>query len=147
TRLFKLDLQTWRATKLSEVPVAVDDFALSPDGRAIAMVTAPDSEVVTMEGSSKLTVLDLTDGRSTDLPDELWRKQAPSPYGRLTQPVWSADGKALAFAVGFDAYPSEVFVAVLGQGKPPAVSKVARPGYVSLHGGVDGGMQIRWRGK
>lgn len=147
TSFFKLDLRTWRVNKLSELPSAVDDFALSLDGRFVAMVTAANQEVATMEGSSKLTVLDLSNGRAIDLPDDLWRKFAPSPYGRLMNPVWSADGMALAFATCYDAYPSEIFVARLEQGKPPIISKVGRPGNVSLHGGVSGGTKIKWRGK
>jgi dipeptidyl aminopeptidase/acylaminoacyl peptidase len=146
TSLFKLDLQTWRVSKLVELPLYVDEFALSSDDKTVALITAADGVVITLEGKSKMTILDLPSGRYVDLPDEQWRKDAPSPYGQLQRTAWSADGKALAFAIGFDAYPSEVFVAAFEEGKPPVISKVPRPGHVSLHGGVGGGILLRWRG-
>jgi acylaminoacyl-peptidase len=146
TQVFRLDLGNWRTTRLVELSRAVDDFALSPDGQKLAAITGSDGEVITLEGQSKLTIVNLNDGAMTDLPDDLWRKQAPSPYGRIQGVKWSADSKALAFAVGFDGYPGELFVAVWQDAKPPQIKKIARPGDVSLHGGVDGGIQMQWRG-
>lgn len=146
TAINKIDLVNWRTTEITKYSGAVDDFSISPDGMRLAMITAPDGAVITMEGQSKATILDLADGQATDLPHEQWAKHLTSPYGRLSEPRWASDSKALAFAVGFDAYPSEIFVATW-DGKPePQISKVKRPGRVSLHGGVDGGTLLQWRG-
>ncbi len=147
TVLVKLDLNTWQTTPIKEYAGAIDGFAISPDGMRIAMIAASDGEVITMEGGSEVAILDVSTGATADLPDEEWRKNLPSPYGRLWGPVWSADSQALAFAVGFDAYPSEIFVATWTGQAAPQIRKVSRPGEVSLHGGVDGGGVLQWRGK
>jgi dipeptidyl aminopeptidase/acylaminoacyl peptidase len=146
TSFHRVDLRTWRTTPLATFTGAVDAFAISPDEKRIAMVTAPDGAVVSMEGGSELTILDIATGATFDLPDDLWRSAAPSPYGRLAAPQWSRDGGALAFAIGFDAYPSEVFVAEWKESTTPIINKVLRPGTVSLHGGVDGGITLHWKG-
>ena len=39
------------------------------------MVTAPDGAVITMEGRSEITILDLATGNASDLPDDEWRKK------------------------------------------------------------------------
>lgn len=147
TSFHQTDLNTWRTTSLAKYDGFVDAFSLSFDGQRIAMVTGNDGSVTVMEGQSELTILDLATGKAVDLPDDQWRKDLTSPYGRLAQPQWSADGEALAFAVGFDAYPSEVFIADMKDPAKPVIRKVARPGTVSLHGGVDGGMALAWKGK
>jgi len=147
TTFHKLNLKTLRTTQIAVIAGAVDEFSLSPNGKRIAMVTAPDSSVISMEGKSRMTILEIADGRTIDLPDDKWRKDLPSPYGRLAQPQWSADSRVLAFAIGFDAYPSEVFVADWNDRAQPEIRRVLRPGHVSLHGGVDGGLVLRWRGE
>jgi dipeptidyl aminopeptidase/acylaminoacyl peptidase len=71
------------------------------------------------------------------LPDEMWREQAPSPYGWIVSPCWSDDSTALAFRVDFDGYPGEVFVARFtgdAGGGAAAIVKVERPGEVSVDG-------------
>lgn len=146
TTFFRVDLATWRTTRVASYSGSVDAFSVSPDEKRVAMVTGPDGAVITMEGQSELTIMDLATGEATDLPDDEWRKKVPSPFGRLAAPRWSPDGAALAFAIGFDAYPSEVFVAGWGSGGTPSIRKVRRPGTVSLHGGVDGGMTLSWKG-
>jgi dipeptidyl aminopeptidase/acylaminoacyl peptidase len=146
TSFHRIDFETWRTTPLGVYAGAVDSFALSPDQKRIAMVTAPDSAVITMEGQSEITLLEIATGEAKDLPDDAWRRNLPSDYGRLTAPQWSSDGRALAFAIGFDAYPSEVFIAEWKDGDVPTIRKLQRPGTVSLHGGVDGGVTLCWQG-
>jgi dipeptidyl aminopeptidase/acylaminoacyl peptidase len=146
TYISSLDLATWRTRRLLEFPGAVDDLAVAPDGKRIALITAPDGKVSTMEGQSAVTIYDVDAGTTANLPDEDWRKQLPSPYGRVGVPKWSADGGALAFAVGFDGYPSEVFVASWNKAEAVSIRKVNRPADASLHGGVDGGLTLAWKG-
>ena len=146
TGVYKVELDTWRTSRIANYPGAIDSLAISPDGTRLALITARDGSVVTMEGSSKLTILDLTNGKANDLLDQQWRSQLASPFGRLGQPTWSLDSKALAFVVGFDAYPSEIFVATW-DGKPdPQIHKVPHHGDASFHGSVSGGAVLQWRG-
>ena len=115
TSIVKLNLKTWRTTLIKDFAGAIDDFALSPDGKRIAMITGSDADVITMEGQSEMTILDVSTGSTYDLPDDEWRKNLQSPYGRLWGPTWSASSQALAFAVGFDAYPERTVHCHLGR--------------------------------
>ncbi|MCC7083847.1 MAG: S9 family peptidase [Pirellulales bacterium] len=148
TSIYRLDPASWRAAKLIDFDGAVVELASNGDGSRLAMVTGADGTVVTLEGKSYITMLDVASGATQAVPDDLWRERAPSPYGRLNHPTWSADGKSLAFACGYDAFPSEVFIATWTErdAAQPKVRKIARPGDVSLAGGVDGGTVLRWRG-
>ena len=111
SELWKLDLSTWRAEKLVDGNQYIHEFSVTPDGRRVAMITADDDALISLEGFSRVTVHDTADGKTAVLKDDLWRAQAPSPYGWLTSPVWSEDGARLAFAVSFDGYPAELLVA------------------------------------
>jgi dipeptidyl aminopeptidase/acylaminoacyl peptidase len=144
TEIFKLDLQTWRTAKVAKLERAVAELATTPDGRKLALVTAPENQVVSFEGHSALEILDVATGKTITLPDKLWRKEAPSPYGRLNSLAWSLDGKALAFVIGFDGFPSEIIVARWTQTEP-TLYRLPRPAGVSLEAGVDSQMPMRWQ--
>jgi len=145
TQLSKLELQTSRTTKVAELKRAVAELAVSSRGRRLALVTAPEDKVVSYEGHSDIQIVETASGAVQTLPDELWRAQAPSKYGRLNSLAWAADGKSLAFVIAFDGYPSEIIVAQWN-GDQPAIARLARPEGVSLHAGVDGPLQMKWRG-
>jgi dipeptidyl aminopeptidase/acylaminoacyl peptidase len=147
SKLTRLDLATWRQEPVFEFEGYVDVFAIAPQGDRIALVTAKNNRVVTVEGHTNLTILDIPTGKHYNLPDEVWRKQAPSPYGRLYSPHWSADGQALVFAITFDAYPSELITATWSGDAAPKIARLPRPGRVSLGGGVDDPPQVAWIGK
>ncbi len=137
--LSRLDLVTWRTTQLVDEQRHIDSFDVSSDEKRIAMVSIPDELLLSREGWSRVDILDVPSAKITTLPDDLWRKAAPSPYGWLLDPVWSGDGRHLAFQVGFDGYPSELLVATWN-GETPSVRQMPRPKDVYLDGG------IRWRG-
>lgn len=146
TAIFRVDLTTWKTTQVATFDGAVDSFSISPDDNLLAMITSFDGSVIAMEGHSKLTVLNMSSGNVYEFHDEQWRHKLHSHFGRLVQPQWSPDGQSLAFGVAFDGYPSEIFVATWNKGEPkPTIRKVERPDGISIHGGVDGGVLLRWR--
>src|SRR5262249_122757 len=69
----KLDLESWRAEKLIDERRVIKEFAVSRDGKRIAMITTPDDTVVSFEGRSRVDVFDTKTGKSTPLPDKAYR--------------------------------------------------------------------------
>ena len=131
--LHRLDLGTWRVEPIHEVGAWLIDFAVSPDQRYVAMLTAPDDALITHEGPSKVEIFDRNTGLKITPPDRAWRADAPTPFGWLLGLAWSDDSRALAFRVDFDGYPGETFVTELALGE--AVSwKVPRPREVTAVG-------------
>ena len=123
----------------------VGQFSVSPDGRRVAMITTPDPRLIRLEGWSQVQVLDLETGNSVRVPDALWRAEAASPYGWLEGPDWSADGRALAFTVSWDGYPTEIYVAHLpapGDEGDIAVGRLARLDGPEVEGG-----SVHWLGE
>jgi dipeptidyl aminopeptidase/acylaminoacyl peptidase len=133
SELWKLDLITWRLTKISDIPRYIRYFDVSPDGQRIAMITNPNEHLITHEGQSEVEVANVSTGQSEVLPDDLWRDQAPSPYGWLENPTWSDDGKILAFSIAFDGYPKEIFTAQW-KGNKADIKKLSRPEDVEVQG-------------
>lgn len=119
TTFWRLDLRTWRRSKVAEVQAFVRSFALAPDGTRIAMITVPTRRLIDNEGWSEVELLDLIATKDPAKPEvtrldaAVWRKQAPSPYGWLENPNFSADSGLLAFTVGFDGYPAETIAVEL----------------------------------
>jgi len=135
TTIWKLDLRTWRSEKLVDEKRYVTQFAVSPDGQRIAMLTTPDSHLITNEGWSTVDVYDAATKKVTRLPDKLWREVDTSPYGWLDGLAWSPDGRSLAFGVAWDGYPTEVYVAEWSAAEP-AVRKLRRPDGPFVVGGL-----------
>jgi dipeptidyl aminopeptidase/acylaminoacyl peptidase len=142
SQVWKLDLQSWRATKIIDDKRVVHEFAVSPDEGRIAMITTADGKVVSFEGRSRVNVYDAQTGKISAVPDKVFRKDLRSPYGWLEGLVWDQSSKRLAFNVIFDAYPCEVVVAEWGAGAAE-VFLMKRPPGVSLHGY---GTPLAWRG-
>ncbi len=139
SELWKLNLQDWRTEKLVDQQRYIHGFVITPDESRIAMQTAPDDELISNEGWSRVDVYEMASGEVTTLPDQLYRKNAPSPYGWLEEIAWSSDSRALAFSVGWDGYPNELFVAEWAA-SGPAVTKLKRP-----TDGVSVGGGLHWR--
>ncbi|TWT43706.1 Prolyl tripeptidyl peptidase precursor [Phycisphaerae bacterium RAS1] len=138
SELWRLDMQTWRAEKLVAEKRYIRYFAVSPDQQRIAMITDPNDELITHEGRSRVDVYDAATKKVETLADELWRAQAPSPYGWLESAAWSSDGRLLAFTISFDGYPSEILLAEwktdAASGAAPALRRAARPADVYVTG-------------
>jgi hypothetical protein len=111
SEVWALDLESWRARKVLEANRVVREISLAPDRRHLAMITSPEQELVTHEGWSRVEVLDLEDGQISNLTPAEWRRDHPSPFGWLEGLAWSSDSGALAFAMSFDGYPTEMHVA------------------------------------
>ncbi len=137
TELWKLDLESWREEKVVAPKRVILEFRVSPDESRIAMITTPDDRLFTREGQSRVDVFDFKTQETATLPDQLWRADAPTPYGWLENLAWSSDGKGLAFTVDFDGYPGEILAAEW-TGSEPTVWKLKRPDEVHVSG------RLRW---
>lgn len=126
SELWRLDLRTWRSEKIVDDKRKIVRFVVAPHGERIAMITSPDERGFSMEGWSQVDVVDLSSRAITRVPDDVYRKQTPSPYGWLETVDWSGDGATLAFTVGWDGYPREIYLADMSA-NPPAVRKLSRP--------------------
>lgn len=144
TELWKLDVSSWRTTKVYDENRFIHSFDVSPDERRIALITTADDLLISLEGNSRVDILDVKTTKISSLADELWRKQAPSPHGWLQEPSWSANGRHLAFSVHYDGYPSELLVATWDQ-EEPRIRKMPRPN--DIYAGITVGDGISWRGK
>jgi dipeptidyl aminopeptidase/acylaminoacyl peptidase len=130
----RVDLASWRDELIFEPGAHIIELEVSPDGRHLALLTAPDEELLHHEGGSAVVLYDRTAERITRLDDTLWRARAPSPYGWLLGLDWSDDSRALAFRVDYDGYPGETFVTELADGEP-LTWQVPRPPELTALGG------------
>ncbi len=125
-QIWKLNFNTHRAEKIIDAGRNIREFAVSPNGKRIAMITTPDDKVVSFEGQSRVDVWDAATGKITALPDHEYRKKVPSPYAWLENLAWNGNSDRLAFGVVFDGYPAEVFLADFAA-MEPAVVRFKRP--------------------
>ena len=127
SEIWQLDLDSWQAEKLVDEKRHITAFRVSPDQSRIAMLTTPDDRLITNEGQSRVDIFNAKTRKATPLPDKLWRADAPSPNGWLEGLAWSSDSQMLAFSIGFDGYPSELFAASAFDADAPKIIRVARP--------------------
>ena len=130
SEIWVLDIQTWKHEKVWDEEKVIVDFSPSPSGKQIATVTTPDTRLISNEGWSDIGVYDVETKETTLLDDTLWREEAPSPYGWVESPDWSSDGSRLVFAVDFDGFPRNMFVATFGE--TTEIQQVDRKDEVSL---------------
>jgi dipeptidyl aminopeptidase/acylaminoacyl peptidase len=93
----------------------IREFAVTPDGKRIAMITALDDSVVKSEGESRVDVWD--NGRIITPPTDIYRAKAASPYAWLENLAWNPDGTRLAFCCVHDAYPAEIILGQFAEGQ------------------------------
>jgi dipeptidyl aminopeptidase/acylaminoacyl peptidase len=142
SRVWKLDLESWRAEVVVDEKRYIYDLAVWKDGGRLAMITGPDDRVVTFEGRSRVDVYDADSRKTMTVPDRLYHTEAATPYGWLEHLGWSPDGKSLAFNVIFDGYPTEIIVAEWTGDGAPATYRLKRPDGVSVKGY---GSPVAWR--
>jgi dipeptidyl aminopeptidase/acylaminoacyl peptidase len=140
SEVYRLDLDTWRAEKVVAEKKYVRDLAVTADGKRLAMINAPDDTVVASEGKSRVEVWGADSGKVSPT-DEGWRESAGSLYPWLESLAWSPDGTRLAYCSIFDAYPTEVIVNELKDGKWAATRTQRRQG-VHVRGY---GSPLKWR--
>jgi dipeptidyl aminopeptidase/acylaminoacyl peptidase len=93
----------------------IREFAVTQDGKKIAMVTAIDDTVIKSEGESRVDVW--SDGKVVTPPAEVYRAKAASPWAWLENLAWNPDGTRFAFCAIFDAYPAEIIIGEWDEGK------------------------------
>lgn len=108
-----------KAERVMDKKRYIRDFAVTRDGKRVAMITAPDDTVIQSEGNSRVDVLDVQSGKVTTT-DQSWKKTAGSPWPWLGSLAWNPDGTRLAYCTIFDAYPAEIIVCEEKGGKWPA---------------------------
>lgn len=131
SELWKLDVVTWKHKLLWDEDKVIQYFSPTPDDTKIAIITTPDTRLITNEGWSELGIYTVATKKTTLLDDTLWREKAPSPYGWVESPEWSYDGSRLAFSVDFDGFPRNMFVATF-DGNATVLQKVNRVQYDTL---------------
>jgi dipeptidyl aminopeptidase/acylaminoacyl peptidase len=105
-----------------DVPVSVvadkryiREFAVTQDGKKIAMISAFDDSVVKSEGESRVDVWEA--GKVTTPPTDVYRAKAATPYAWLENLAWNPDGSRFAFCAVFDGHPAEIIVGESKDGK------------------------------
>jgi len=138
SELWRLDLGTWRADKVLAEKRYIREFAVTADGRRIALISAADDTVLKSEGESRVDVWD--EGRLTTPPTDAYRARASSPHAWLESLAWSADGRRFAFCAIFDAHPAEIAIGEKGQDSW-RIDLMPRPADTQIHGY---GSPLKW---
>jgi acylaminoacyl-peptidase len=138
SEIHRLDLQSWRAEKIVDEKRYVREFAVTQDGRRVAMVSCIDDTVVKSEGESRVDIWE--DGKIVTPPTDVYRAKAASPHAWLESLAWNPDGTRLAFCAIFDAYPAEVIIQSRKE-KSWGTEKLDRPLNVRGYGSP-----IQWNG-
>ncbi len=136
----RLDLRSWRDAEILPATRVIHAMALAPGGDRLALITAPDEEIIFNEGWSRVDVLDLASGDIEQVTSQEWRSDHPSPFGWLGELAWSDDGRALAFDIAYDGYASQLWVAEWTKSGTD-LFRLTRPGPVTFAGGLS------WRGE
>lgn len=116
----------------------IREFAVTRDGKRIAMVSAIDDTVIKSEGESRVDVWE--GGKVTTPPTDVYRAKAASPYAWLESLAWNPDGTRFAFCAVFDAYPAEVIIGE-AKGEKWTTSRMPRQEGVQVRGY---GTPLRW---
>ena len=138
SEVWRLDLKTWRAEKVIAEKRYVREFAVTADGKRVAMISAADDSVLKSEGESRVDVWE--DGQVTTPPTDVYRAQAASPHAWLESLAWSPDGQRFAFCAVFDAYPAEIVVGSKASGQWQT-ELMPRPAEVHVRGY---GSPLKW---
>ncbi len=134
-----LDLNTWRDREVLAADRVIWEMKLSPDGTKMALITTEDNELIFKEGWSQVEILDLDSGEIVTLTDQVWRDKHPSPYGWLEDLAWSGDSKTVGFAVAYDGYAANIWIAEYSNNTWP-LQLIERPEMVTYSG------SLQWRG-
>jgi dipeptidyl aminopeptidase/acylaminoacyl peptidase len=138
SEIWRLNLETWRSELVIDEQRFVREFAVTADGRRLAMVSAFDNTVLKSEGESRVDIWE--DGQVATPPTSVYRGQAASPHAWLESPAWSPDGRKFAFCAIFDAHPAEIVIgARTDTGWTMELMK--RPPNVHVHGY---GSPLKW---
>ncbi|MBN9521836.1 S9 family peptidase [bacterium] len=139
SELYRLPAAGGEAVKVLAEKRYVREFAVTPDGRRVAMITAPDDTVIRSEGDSRV---DVWESGKVTTTDQSWKTTAASPWPWLESLAWNEAGTRLAYCTIFDAYPTEIVVCRHGDGGWPA-TRLPRGDRLQVRGY---GSPLRWVG-
>lgn len=139
SEVHRLDLGTWRSRLVFDGKRVIRSLDLSADGSLAALATTPDNETIHNEGWSTVEVLDVATGELTEVTASGWRDAHDSPFGWIDDVRMADDGRALAFTVSFDGFPTRVYTAA-AEGGEWVLTELDRPAGVSVVGG-----SARWQ--
>jgi dipeptidyl aminopeptidase/acylaminoacyl peptidase len=108
SEVHRLGLDDWRDETVYDEKRYVREFAVTADGKRLAMITAFDDSVLKSEGESRVDVWE--DGKTITPPMERYRGGAPSPHAWLENLCWNQDGSKFAFNAIFDGYPAQMLI-------------------------------------
>lgn len=114
SELFRLPAAGGEAEKVLAEKRYIREFAVTADGKRVAMITAPDDTVIRSEGDSRV---DVWESGKVTTTDQSWKKTAASPWPWLESLAWNPSGTRLAFCTIFDAYPAEVITCSADSGR------------------------------
>lgn len=140
SEVFRLDAKDTEASpeKIIAEKRYIRDFAVTRDGKRIAMISAYDDTVLKSEGESRVDVWE--GGKVTTPPTDVYRAKAATPYAWLESLAWNPDGTRYAFCAIFDGYPAEIIFGELKDGKW-LTDKMKHPSGVQVRGY---GSPIKW---
>ena len=133
-----LDLARWTDRELLPADRVIRGMVLSPAGDRLALHVTPHRPLIWNEGWSRIEALDTATGAVTPVTDDHWRDGHPSPHGWITEMAWAPDGRALAWGVSFDGYPTELWLAEWNGDDGVTLSELERPDEVTVNG------NLRW---
>lgn len=115
----------------------IREFAVTQDGKRIAMISAFDDTVLKSEGESRVDIWESNQkpgepGVITTPPTDVYRKNAASPWAWLESLAWNPDGTRFAFCAVFDGYPAEIIFA--NQEASDWVVRMLKRGNAHVHG-------------
>jgi dipeptidyl aminopeptidase/acylaminoacyl peptidase len=108
SEIHRLDLQSWRSEKIVDEKRYVREFAVTQDGRSIAMVSAIDDTVVKSEGESRVDVWE--SGKVVTPATDAYRAKGASPHAWLENLCWNPEGTRFAFTAVHDGFPAEIII-------------------------------------
>jgi Tol biopolymer transport system component len=109
SEIHRLDVTSWRAERVVAEKRYVREFAVTQDGKKVAMISAFDDTVVKSEGESRVDVWEA--GKVTTPPTDAYRKHPKnSQYAWLENLCWNPSGTKFAFTAVHDAFPAEVII-------------------------------------
>lgn len=138
SQLWRLDLVTWKAEKTIDEKRYIREFAVTPDAKRIALISAHDDSVIKSEGESRADVWE--NGKVVTPSTEPYRAKAHSPHAWLEGLAWSSDGKKFAFNAIFDGYPTELVIGTHSE-SGWNIALMDRPSTLHVHGY---GSHLKW---
>jgi dipeptidyl aminopeptidase/acylaminoacyl peptidase len=136
SEVFSLDLKDEKAKpeKVIAEKRYIREFAVTQDGKRIAMISAFDDSVVKSEGESRVDVWQsepgapASGGKVVTPPTDVYRAKAATTHAWLESLAWNPDGSRFAFCAIFDGYPTEIITGSQPNGERGwSCSKIARP--------------------